>query len=115
VIARARLAAWLRRRAAEQKRHRSFWHWLFSKIVNSQTETLQQTNAYAWSRGWLRPYMTGWVRAVIEWENIIFLMVTTPLRALGIGYVKALERQSVFWIVVLAAAIAFIIWLSAHH
>jgi hypothetical protein len=115
VLARAGFAGWFQRFSEEQKKHRSFWHWLFVKIVDTRTETLRETNTYMLSCAWLRPHMTGWLREVIKWENIIFLVVMTPFRGLGIGMVKATERQSRFWLVFLAALIAFVIYVSAHH
>jgi len=104
-----------RRFAAEQRKHRSFWHLIGSKIVDTHTETLRQTNAYAWSLAWLKPYMTGWVRTFCKWENIIFLILTTPVRALGIGLVKASERQGRGWLTLIGLAVIYLIWHKAHH
>jgi hypothetical protein len=106
------LRDWAKRTADSQKRHRSFWHWLWAEIVDSRPDSLAEHVAYLRSRQWLEDHMTGWLRSFAEWETIAFgLLVGIPLKVIGNNLSRLGERQWRFWAVVVFLAV--IAWKAA--
>lgn len=107
---------WAARMLASQKNHRGFWRWLWYQFAEKPPESLCEVGGYLGSRQWLENYMTGWLRAFCEWENIAWLtLVAIPFTAVLGTLLKVVQRQSRFWATVLLLCAALIIWLLAHH
>jgi hypothetical protein len=103
------LRDWAKRTADSQKRHRSFWHWLWAGFVNSRPDSIAEQVAYLKSRQWLEDHMTGWLRSFAEWENIAFgILIGIPLKVAGNNVSRLGERQWRFWAV--ATLLAVIAW-----
>jgi len=107
---------WAARMLASQKNHRGFWRWLWYQFAEKPPDSLRELGGHLRSRRWLENYMTGWLRAFCEWENVAFLtLVSIPLTAALGTLLKVAQRQSRFWAAVLLLCAASIVWLLAHH
>jgi len=107
--------AWARRSAHNHKRHRSFGHWIWTAWFNTQPDALIPFAKYVWSNAWVKEYMTGWVRAVAEWEyRMYLLLIGGPLVELGNSLSRIGARQSRFWLVLAAALLAYLIYALRH-
>lgn len=109
---------WLREHAARaaenQRRHRTFWHWIWAGLV-SRAETLAEHRKYLKSRAWLEDYMTGWVRDFIERENVLYgIFVARTVKFICQNTDKIFERQLRFWIAVGIFLIGLAIWNLTH-
>jgi hypothetical protein len=109
------LLIWVKRTAADHKRHRSFGHWVWHNIVGVPPETIEEFAGYVRSRQWLKDYMTGWLRTAAIWEYHLFaLLIGGPLKAAGSNLSRIGERQSRFWLTLAVALLALAIWLLRH-
>lgn len=107
---------WYARTADSQRKHRSFWHWLWDGVWNGRPESLGQHRAHIKSRDWLEDYLTGWLRILVEWENVAFaLLVARPVKAACILVSRMVERQPRFWVTVGLLILAAVIWKAANH
>jgi hypothetical protein len=104
------------REAAEhQKRHRTFWHWLWNCFWNTSPETLADHRKYLQSRQWLEDYMTGYVRWVIEWENVLYgVLVARTVKVVCQTIDRNVQRQSRFWILVGLVIAGLLIRFASH-
>lgn len=100
--------------AENQRRHRTFFHWIWAGLV-SRPETLAEHRDYVKSRAWLEDYMTGWVRDFIEWENVLYgTFVARTVKFACQGADKIFQRQLRFWAAVGIFLIGFTIWHLTH-
>lgn len=100
--------------AENQRRHRTFWHWVWAGLV-SRPETLAEHRDYVKSRAWLEDYMTGWVRDFIEWENVLYgIFVARTVKFACQSADKVFQRQLRFWAAVGIFILGFIIWHLTH-
>jgi len=109
------LLVWVKRTAADHKRHRSFGHWVWHNIVGVPPETIEEFAVYVRSRLWLKDYMTGWLRTAAIWEYRFFaLLIGGPLKTAGNNLSRIGERQSRFWLTLGVALLALAIWMLRH-
>ena len=107
---------WAARTADSQRKHRTFWHWVWDGFWNGQPESLGQHRAHIKSRDWLEDYMTGWLRILVEWENVAFaLLVARPVKAACLLANRMVERQPRFWVTLGLLILAAVIWKAANH
>ena len=107
---------WVARMLASRRNHRGFWRWLWYQFAEKPPDSLRELGGHLRSRRWLENYMTGWLRAFCEWENIAFLtLVSIPFTVVLGTFLKVAQRQSRFWAAVLLLCAALIVWLLAHH
>jgi hypothetical protein len=115
----ANLALTLRMRAAiiaaDQKRHRTFWHWIWVAAWETPPETLEAHRAHLKSRQWVQEYMTGRVRWLIIHENIVYgILIARSVKFFCQTVDKVFERQSRFWIAVAVIAFGLLIRFASH-
>lgn len=105
------------RRAAEsQRRQRTFWHWFWKWLYEEHSESVKEHRAYLLKREWLEDYMTGWVRWVIEWENVAYgVIVARTVKVFCKFLIGVTERQSRALAAAAIFAVAFIVWLATHN
>jgi hypothetical protein len=107
--------AWATRVAADQKTHHSFWAWLWAQVWEKKPDSLEEHASYINSRRWLQDYMTGWVRAFCEWENVIWAVtIGRTLKLTGNSISRIGERQLRFWLAIAGVGLASIVYLAAH-
>lgn len=98
----------------EQKRHRSFWHFLWTVLI-SQPESLAEHRLHIQSRAWLHDYMNGGFRTFCERENVLYhLAVARSVKFACQSADKVFERQYRFWIAVLVTIFGLVIWAVTH-
>lgn len=110
------LRDWAGRTLASQKKHESFWRWLWCQFWEKPPDSLAGLGRHLRSRQWLEVYMTGWLRAFCEWENIAWgVLIAGPVTAVFSTLIKVAQRQSRSWVAFVIAAAAFTIWTMTHH
>ena len=115
----ARMALALRDRvqqlAADQKNHKTFWHWAWTAFWKTPPQTLAQQLSYIQSRSWLEDWMTGWVRWVFEKENTAFgILVAIPAKAVLQNADKLFDRQWRIWAAGAVIGFGYVIYRASH-
>lgn len=108
--------------AAEQKRHRTFWHRIWEAVWVTQPESFPAHRAHLQSKTWLEPWMDGWVRVVFDKQNILFgFLIARPAKCAcravvfaALNTEKLFDRQYRFWIAAGVFLVGLVIYLLNH-
>lgn len=94
----------------DQRRHRTFLHWIWSSFYSAPPDTLESQWRHLRSQSWLQPYMTGKLRSFCKWEGIIYnLVIAMTVTAICQSIEKITQRQWRFWATLLLIGMAILI------
>lgn len=79
---------------ADQKNHKTFFHFIWNWVWARQPESLSSHRDYLKSRAWLEDWMTGPARAFLEKENLAYgILIARPVKFACQNIDKLAERQ----------------------